>query len=166
MSVSVPGLAALSGAMSYGHYRLSQLTGEQSGRAGGYNNAVAYDSVGNPTRYKGVADGGNAADQSTATTYDADGVRHEGAQMIVARTQSEATWRSTASTLRGSAVRQRTVRSTRTTYPVRKEGRNREETVSLPASRRQGARVVGMASICKSSTKASLRRAGQRCFQA
>jgi len=86
------------------------------------------DNAGRTTRQ----DNGNTT--YALNTFDSANVRHDVAQMIVVRTQSEATWRSTASTLRGSAARQRAVRSTRTTYPILAIGRPEPRGDGLAAS--------------------------------
>ena len=70
---TVAGVAAFSGTTTYVHDAKVQLTGEQSNRAGGYNNQFGYDGSGNPTTFKGVTQSFNNANQNTGLQYDGDG---------------------------------------------------------------------------------------------
>ena len=68
--------AAYSGSTTYGYDNRSELTQETSQRAGGYSNGYGYDTVGNPTTWKGNAQSFNLANQNTQNgtlTFDGNG---------------------------------------------------------------------------------------------
>jgi len=83
LSATVPSAPNLSGQTSYGYDTQSQLLQEQSTRLGGYTNAFAYDSAGNPTSFKGASATFNSNNQNTAYTFDGNGnpVVYKGAPM-------------------------------------------------------------------------------------
>ena len=62
-----------SGMTSYQYDGKDQLNTEQSSRFLPYTNTFGYDSVGNPTTWKGAAQSFNSDNQNTASTYDLDG---------------------------------------------------------------------------------------------
>ena len=75
ISASIPGASALNGVTSYLYDTKNQVTQEQSTRNGGYTNTFGYDSAGNATSFKGVANTYNTKNQQTGTgfTYDGNG---------------------------------------------------------------------------------------------
>lgn len=73
LTATFPGLSAYSGVTNFTYNNQSQLTEEQSARAGGYTFGYGYDGAGNPTTFRGAPRTYNWNNQDTANTYDNNG---------------------------------------------------------------------------------------------
>lgn len=75
VTATVPGQAALTGAVTYSYDLKDQLLSETSGLNGGFATAFNYDGAGNPTTFKGTSRTFDAQNRRTGTgfTYDVQG---------------------------------------------------------------------------------------------
>lgn len=69
VTASITGATSLNGSTGYTYDTKNQLTQETSTRDGGFTDNFAYDSVGNPTTFKGLTKTYNVNNQQTGTGY-------------------------------------------------------------------------------------------------